>query len=50
VTVINPDHLTHRDLGISPAGLELMIEVTSASTRRRDLSIKRELYLEGKVP
>jgi len=27
-----------------------VIEVTSASTCRRDLSIKRELYLEWKVP
>ena len=50
VAVIDPDHLTHQDLGVSPAGLELVIEVTSVSTRRRDLSIKRELYLEWKVP
>jgi len=50
VAVIDPDELTHRDLGVSPAGLELVIEVTSASTCRRDLSIKRELYLEWKVP
>ena len=50
VAVIDPDHLTHQELGVSPAGLELVIEVTSVSTRRRDLSIKRELYLEWKVP
>jgi len=50
VAVIDPDHLTHRDLGVDPAGLALVIEVTSVSTRRRDLTIKRELYLEWKVP
>jgi Uma2 family endonuclease len=50
VAVIDPGHLTHRDLGVAPSGLALVIEVTSMSTRRRDLSIKRELYQEWKVP
>lgn len=50
VAVIDPAHLTERDLGVAPAGLRLVIEVTSASTRRRDLSIKRELYREWNVP
>jgi Uma2 family endonuclease len=50
VAVIDPDYLTRHDLGVSPAGLRLVVEVTSASTRRRDLSIKRELYGEWKVP
>jgi Uma2 family endonuclease len=50
VAVIDPDHLTHRDLGVTPAGLRVVLEVTSASTRRRGLSIKRELYGEWKVP
>jgi Uma2 family endonuclease len=50
VAVIDPDHLTRHDLGVTPDGLRLVLEVTSASTRRRDLSIKRELYGEWKVP
>lgn len=36
-------------LRVTPAGLRLVLEVTSASTRRRGLSIKRELYGEWKV-
>lgn len=50
VAVIDPDQLTRHDLGVSPTGLRLVLEVTSTSTRRRDLSIKRELYAEWKVP
>lgn len=50
VAVIDPSHLAHGDPGVAPSGLALVVEVTSPSTRRRDLTIKRELYAEWNVP
>jgi Uma2 family endonuclease len=50
VAVIDPGQLTRHDVGVTPPGLLLALEVTSASTRHRDLSIKRELSGEWKVP
>jgi Uma2 family endonuclease len=37
-------------LGVSPEGLRLVVEVSSPSTRRHDLTIKRELYRQWQVP
>jgi Uma2 family endonuclease len=50
VAVVDPTHLVHNRLGISPKGLLFVVEITSPSTRRRDLTIKRDLYREWKVP
>jgi Uma2 family endonuclease len=50
VAVVDPTFVTSDGLGVSPQGLRLAVEVTSPSTRRRDLSIKRELYREWGVP
>lgn len=56
-TVIGPDVAVvdlrasvRNGLGIGPDGLILAVEVTSPSTRRRDLTIKRDLYAEWEVP
>jgi Uma2 family endonuclease len=48
--VADPDFLVQDGLGVSPEGLRLAVEITSPSTRRRDLTIKRELYCEWHVP
>lgn len=50
VAVVGPGHLTQQDLGVGPTGLALVVEVTSASARRRDLTTKRGLYEEWEVP
>jgi Uma2 family endonuclease len=50
VAVVDPSFLVQRGLGVSPEGLRLAVEITSPSTRRRDLSLKRELYRECGVP
>ncbi len=50
VAVVDPAHLVLDGLGVSPKGLLLVVEITSPSTRRRDLTIKRELYREWEVP
>jgi Uma2 family endonuclease len=42
--------VVHRGLGVSPQGLALAVEITSTSTARRDLTIKRDLYQEWSVP
>ncbi len=50
VAVIDTAHLVRGGLGVSPTGLLLAVEITSPSTQRRDLTIKRELYAEWGVP
>jgi Uma2 family endonuclease len=50
VAVVDPMFVTKAGLGVAPEGLRFVVEVTSPSTRRRDLSIKRELYREWGVP
>jgi Uma2 family endonuclease len=50
VAVVDPSFVVHRGLGIAPDGLRLAVEITSPSTRRRDLTLKRELYREWGVP
>lgn len=50
VAVVDPSKLTRKGLGVSPAGLLLVVEITSPSTGRRDLTIKRDLYAEGDAP
>jgi Uma2 family endonuclease len=50
VAVVDPTFVTPDGLGVSPKGLRFAVEVTSPSIRRRDLSIKRELYREWGVP
>ena len=50
VAVVDPAHLVRDGLGVSPKGLLFAVEITSPSTRRRDLTIKRELYREWDVP
>ncbi|HST83485.1 MAG TPA: Uma2 family endonuclease [Kineosporiaceae bacterium] len=50
VAVVDPAHLVHDGLGVSPKGLLFVVEITSPSTRRRDLTIKRQLYSEWEVP
>ena len=50
VAVVDPRGVDPGGLGVAPADLRLVIEITSPSTRRRDLSFKRELYREWKVP
>ena len=56
-TIIGPDGavadleaMTYRGLGVTPQGVLLAVEITSPSTRRRDLTIKRDLYREWGVP
>jgi len=50
VLVIDPRHLVHEGLGISPGGLRLVVEISSPSTRRRDLTEKRDLYERWNTP
>jgi Uma2 family endonuclease len=50
VAVVDPAHLVRDGLGVSPKGLLFAVEITSPSTRRRDLTIKRQLYREWDVP
>jgi Uma2 family endonuclease len=53
-TLVIPDVVVARaggqGLGASPADVVLVVEITSPSTRRRDLTIKRDLYREWGVP
>jgi Uma2 family endonuclease len=53
-TLVIPDVAVIRagqdGLGASPADVVLVVEITSPSTRRRDLTIKRDLYREWGVP
>jgi len=56
-TIVGPDvavadatDVTYRGLGVTPHGVRLAVEITSPSTRRRDLTIKRDLYREWGVP
>jgi Uma2 family endonuclease len=48
VAVIDPRE--RGGLGVHPKAVALVVEVTSPSTRRRDLTIKRDLYQEWGVP
>jgi Uma2 family endonuclease len=50
VVVIDPALLTDDGLGVTPEGLRLVVEITSPSTWRRDLTIKRSLYAAWGVP
>jgi Uma2 family endonuclease len=50
VWVIHPAHVVRGGLGVDPVGLTLAVEITSASTRARDLTIKRDLYEAWGVP
>ncbi len=50
VAVADPGHAVRNGLGVSPQGLVLVVEVTSPSTRRTDLTAKRDLYEEWAVP
>jgi Uma2 family endonuclease len=50
VAVVDPSFLVRRGLGISPEGMRLAVEITSPSTRRQDLTLKREVYRECGVP
>jgi Uma2 family endonuclease len=50
VGVVDPAHLVRSDLGVAPAGLLLAVEITSPTTRRRDLTDKRDLYRTWEVP
>jgi Uma2 family endonuclease len=50
VAVVDPAHLVRNGLGVSPKGLLFAVEISSPSTRRRDLTLKRELYGEWEVP
>ncbi len=50
VAVVDPAHLVRRGLGVSPAGLAFIVEITSPSTRRRDMTIKRDPHREWQVP
>jgi Uma2 family endonuclease len=50
VAVIDPLFSALGGLGVTPAGLRLAVEITSPSTRRHDLTTKRELYRDWKVP
>ena len=50
VAVIDPLHQARGGLGVTPTGLQLVVEVTSPSTRVHDLTTKRELYRQWGVP
>jgi len=50
VAVIDPCHGVRGGLGVAPAGLLLAVEISSPSTRRTDLTIKRELHRSRNVP
>jgi Uma2 family endonuclease len=50
VAVYDPTFLTEGGLGVRPEGLRFVIEVTSPTTWRRDLTIKRSLYGAWGVP
>lgn len=50
VAVVDPSFVTHAGLGIAPDGVRFVLEVTSPSTRRRDLTERRELYREWGIP
>jgi Uma2 family endonuclease len=50
VAVADPKHVVRGGLGVSPRGLALVIEITSPSTARKDLTLKRDLYEEWSVP
>jgi Uma2 family endonuclease len=50
VWVIDPSAIVQGGLGVDPGGLVLAVEITSPSTRVRDLTIKRVLYERWGVP
>ena len=50
LAVVDPSHLAMDGLGVSPEGVRLAVEVTSRSTRVRDLTTKRELYRQWNIP
>jgi Uma2 family endonuclease len=50
VAVVDPLQAVRNGLGVSPKGVVLVVEVTSPSTRRTDLTAKRDLYEEWGVP
>jgi Uma2 family endonuclease len=50
VAVVDVKKRVRDGLGVSPDGLILGVEITSPSTRRRDLTIKRDLYAGWGVP
>jgi Uma2 family endonuclease len=50
VAVVDPEHLVHKRLGYSPLGVVLAIEITSPSTRKYDLTTKRELARAWGMP
>lgn len=50
VAVVDRAFSAHGGLGVAPEGLRLAVEITSPSTRRHDLTTKRELYRDWSVP
>jgi Uma2 family endonuclease len=50
VAVVDPAMVARKGLGVPPDGLILGVEITSPSTRRRDLTTKRDLYAGWNVP
>ncbi len=50
VVVITEAAARRGELGVAPADLLLVVEVESPATRRRDRTLKRELYAEWNVP
>ena len=50
VAVVDPAKVARKGLGVPPDGLILGVEITCPSTRRRDLTIKRDLYAGWNVP
>jgi Uma2 family endonuclease len=47
IVVVGPEV---KGLVVPPSDILLVVEITSPSTRRRDLLLKRELYREWKLP
>lgn len=50
IAVVTAEAVARDELGVSPTDLVLVVEVESPSTRRRDRSLKRDLYAEWGVP
>ena len=50
IAVVDTREVAARALGAEPRAVRLIVEITSSSTRLRDLTIKRELYRQWGVP